>query len=65
MGYVIFLLVALIFLREVMHGMERKDLYNRIMARDLGEYKALKPRKIKNSIMANIKKRRNENRNEG
>jgi hypothetical protein len=60
MGYVIFLLVALLFLREVMHGIERKDLYNRIMANNLTEYKAGKTKPIKNIIRENIKRNREE-----
>jgi hypothetical protein len=37
--YVIAGLIAVILLKDLIHRIERKDLYNRLMARDLTEYK--------------------------
>ena len=37
--YIIFALIAVIAIQGFMHSKERKDLYNRIMAKDLTEYK--------------------------
>jgi DNA modification methylase len=54
--YVITLLIAVIVLQQIWHGIERKDLYNRIMAKDLSEYRARKPQTIKNIIKRNIEK---------
>ena len=34
-------LVLVILLQEVRHSKERRDLYNRLMARDLADYHAL------------------------
>ena len=46
--------------REIMHGIERKDLYNRIMVKNLDEYKDLKdktgpPKPIENIIKRNMR----------
>jgi len=35
---VIFGLIAIIFVQELAHSRERKDLYNRIMCKDIKEY---------------------------
>jgi len=51
------ILAVILFLREVMHYFERRDLYNRIMARSLPEYKS-KPVKTKsrNFMLKGLKK---------
>ena len=36
---VIIALLLVILLQEIIHSRERKDLYNRLMSRDLHEYK--------------------------
>jgi hypothetical protein len=55
---VIAVLAALLAIREFMHSRERKDLYSRIMARDLAEYQtavsARPPPKSGNPIRDNI-----------
>jgi hypothetical protein len=38
-NYIILILIAAIAIQEATHRVERKDLYNRIMAKDLQEYK--------------------------
>ena len=52
--YWIIILVLLIII--ILQFIERKDLYNRIMAKDLQEYKTAghKPRTIKNVIKKNL-----------
>ncbi|MBQ4556524.1 MAG: hypothetical protein IJA60_02620 [Clostridia bacterium] len=37
-----YVLVAFLILQYIMHHFERKDLYNRIMSKDLTEYKGQK-----------------------
>lgn len=57
------LLLCLIIVQHILHKQERKDLYNRIMARDLTEYKAEKRRTVPNTIRkrtSDESKRRNE-----
>jgi hypothetical protein len=56
--YIAFAFVVIILIQEFMHYKERQDLYNRIMARDLSEYKAADgaPPKGRNGI----KKRMND-----
>lgn len=39
---VVCILTAVIFIQEIIHFTERKDLYNRLMSRDLHDYKSLK-----------------------
>ena len=42
-AWVIFgVMLGYVLTREIMHGIERRDLYNRIMAKDLDEYTDLK-----------------------
>ena len=41
MMYVIYALLILILAQEIIHRAERKDLYNRIMCRDIDDYKQL------------------------
>lgn len=36
---VIFGLIAVIFVQSLSHRLERKDLYNRIMCKDINDYK--------------------------
>ena len=36
--HIIIVLIVYILIRELMHKSERKDLYNRIMCRDLSDY---------------------------
>jgi hypothetical protein len=60
---VIALLFCLVIVQHVSHKQERKDLYSRIMARDLTEYKAEKRRTVPNIIRKRTSdeiKRRNE-----
>ena len=41
----VYILAAVIVVLEIFHGIERRDLYNRIMCRDIGEYQSrTKPR---------------------
>lgn len=53
-----FLFLVIISIIEVVHFFERKDLYNRIMAKDLTEYqKDKKPvGKVENLIKKNMRK---------
>ena len=46
---VITLLCVIIFLQSLVHRAERKDLYNRIMCRDLSEYKGKNPHSVKSA----------------
>lgn len=60
---VIVLLFCLVIVQHVSHKQERKDLYSRIMARDLTEYKAEKRRTVPSIIRkrtSDESKRRNE-----
>lgn len=52
------LLAALIVFIEIAHFVERRDLYNRIMAKDLTEYHKEKkpPKQIENIIKKNMRK---------
>ena len=62
---VIVILWVVIVLQEVAHRFERKDLYNRIMARNLQEYKAGGgPRTIKNIIAKNAAAMQDNDRKE-
>ena len=38
-----YVLIAFLLLQEILHRMERRDLYNRLMSRNLTEYKGEKP----------------------
>jgi hypothetical protein len=56
---IIALLIGVIVVQHISHKQERKDLYNRIMARDLTEYKSDgKVRSVKNIIRKNMEKRK-------
>ena len=44
-----YVLVAFLILQEIWHRIERRDLYNRIMSRDLGEYKGDVPRSYRSA----------------
>lgn len=46
-GYIIVTTIwgVLFFAQSIMHSKERKDLYNRLMSRDLGEYLSIDTRK--------------------
>lgn len=53
MEYIVYVLAGIIVIQAIIHRIERKDLINRIMSRDVYEYKAVtqnKPRTIKNAI---------------
>lgn len=57
---VITILSALLVLQEFLHSRERKDLYSRMMARDLTEYQkatgpARPPPKSKNFVTAGLR----------
>ncbi len=47
---VIALLFCFVIVQHITHKQERKDLYSRIMARDLTEYKSEKRRTVPNVI---------------
>jgi hypothetical protein len=49
------ILCVIIVLQQILHVRERKDLYNRIMAKDLQEYKQrpIKPRSVNCLIRKN------------
>lgn len=60
---IIALLICYIIIQNITHKQERQDLYSRIMARDLTEYKAEKRRSVPNIIRkrtSDEEKRRNE-----
>lgn len=46
---IIVLLCVIIFLQSLVHRLERKDLYNRIMSKNLAEYKGGKCRAAKSA----------------
>jgi hypothetical protein len=50
--------LAFLALQSILYARERRDLYNRIMARDLGEYRSLagRPPKGRNIVAASLKK---------
>jgi len=52
------MLIILIGIIETMHFLERRDLYNRIMAKDLTEYQKDKkpPKQVENIIKKNMRK---------
>jgi hypothetical protein len=53
-----YFLLAVILIQEIYHAIERKDLYNRIMAKDLQEYKTEhKPKTVPNSIRKRLNER--------
>ena len=43
MTVLVYALCGIIALQQVVHSVERRDLYNRIMSRDLAEYKGESP----------------------
>lgn len=59
--WVIFsVMLVYILLREIMHGRERKDLYDRLMSRDINDYRDLRdktgpPKPIENIIKKNMR----------
>lgn len=56
------ILIILLITLEIAHFYERKDLYNRIMAKDLTELKhENKPVRVKNIIKSNLQKQRDAN----
>jgi hypothetical protein len=58
--FIIVILCFIIFAQDIMHRLERKDLYNRIMAQDLDDYKheKIKPKTVKCGIRKNHDGRR-------
>lgn len=61
--FIILALIGVIVFQELRHGKERKDLYNRIMARDLTEYQRdidKTPRVARNIIRKNLAKQHNQ-----
>jgi hypothetical protein len=52
--------------REIVHDRERKDLYNRLMARDLSEYKTMAtsgkppPGRVRNTVLAGMRHSTNQ-----
>lgn len=44
-----YILVAFLILQEILHRIERKDLYNRIMSKDYSEYKGTVPRSFRSA----------------
>lgn len=63
---VIALILVMWAWREYTHDKERKDLYNRLMSRDIAEYKTVAatgkppPGRARNTILAGIKKSMSE-----
>jgi len=59
MIYLIILLGIYLGIKEYLHYVERKDLYNRIMAKDYTEYKSRgdPPKPIKNMIKKKMENR--------
>ena len=53
--FVIITLCAIVILQQITHYLERKDLYNRIMANDLADYnqKPIKARTVSCAIRKN------------
>lgn len=47
---IIVLLIGIIVAQNIMHKQERQDLYNRIMAKDLRDYRMEKQRTVPNVI---------------
>lgn len=47
---IIVLLIAVIAIQNAIHKQERQDLYNRIMAKDLRDYRTEKQRTVPNVI---------------
>ena len=43
---IILVLIALVLIVEVLHGKERRDLYDRIMSNSLTEYKNITDKKV-------------------
>lgn len=39
-----YVLIAFLILQEILHSLERRDLCNRLMSRNLSEYKGEKPK---------------------
>lgn len=57
--FIIALLMGVIVMQDIFYRRERKDLYNRIMARDLPEYKSTttsSPRYVPNLLKKNLQK---------
>jgi len=57
---VILALLAVITIQQIFHTKERKDLYNRIMARDLTEYTHAKQRDKENDKRQSAMKKKYE-----
>lgn len=55
-GLVFTVLIAFITFREIMHYLERKDLYNRIMAKNLSDYSQSIDKKAPKAVKNLIKK---------
>lgn len=47
---IIVLLIGVIVIQNIIHKQERQDLYNRIMAKDLRDYRMEKQRTVPNVI---------------
>lgn len=47
---IIVLLIGIIVVQNIIHKQERRDLYNRIMAKDLRDYRMEKQRTVPNVI---------------
>jgi len=47
---IIVLLIGIIVVQNIIHKQERQDLYNRIMAKDLRDYRMEKQRTVPNVI---------------
>jgi len=41
MDYIIYALIGVVLVQEILHRVERRDLYNRIMCKDINEYKRI------------------------
>lgn len=56
MTFTVVILALCIVLQQLLHMRERKDLYNRIMSKDLGEYRANLEPKTKLKLRQNYLK---------
>lgn len=41
MEYIVYALIGVIVMQDVIHRVERRDLYNRIMCKDINDYKRI------------------------
>ena len=56
MELIAYVLAVIIAIQAILHAIERKDLYNRIMSRDIADYKVLKSDKPVKPVVPKYKK---------